>query len=96
LAGLNSNLSAGIAYTFTELALQAKLAIEWGFTGLGLMLTGTWQNESSELAASVGLSAEGVLMKLECDCPVSDILPQFTYKLWRAVSRICSSDSQCQ
>jgi hypothetical protein len=74
LAGLNSNLSAGIAYTFTELALQAKLGIEWGLTGLALMLTGTWQNESSELAASVGLNPQGVLMKLEYDCPVSDIL----------------------
>jgi DnaJ family protein C protein 11 len=96
LAGLNSSLSAGIAYTFTELALQAKLGIEWGFTGLALMLTGTWQNESSEFAASVGLNYQGVLMKLECDCPVSDILPRSAYELWCAVSRICSSDSQCQ
>ncbi|KIM85726.1 hypothetical protein PILCRDRAFT_5383 [Piloderma croceum F 1598] len=65
LDGLNSSLSAGIAYTFTELALQAKLGIEWGLTGLALMLTGTWQNESSEVAASVGLNPQGVLMKLD-------------------------------
>lgn len=65
LAGLNSKLTAGIACTFAELALQAKLGVEWGLTGLALMLTGTWQNDSSEVAASVGLDAQGVMMKLE-------------------------------
>jgi hypothetical protein len=65
---LDSNLSAGIAFTFTELALQAKLGLELGLTGLALMLTGVWKNESSEIAASVGLDARGVLMKLECAC----------------------------
>jgi hypothetical protein len=80
LAGLGSSLSASIAYTFTELALQAKLGIEMGLAGWSLMLTGIWHNEWSELAASVGLNTRGVLLKLECDCPVSDIIPLFTYE----------------
>lgn len=66
LADLNSNLRASIAYAFNELSLQAKLVVELGFGGLALMVTGTWQNESSEISASVGLDLRGVLMKLEC------------------------------
>lgn len=72
LAGLNSNLQAGIAYNFTELALQVKLGLEWGLRGLALMLTGAWENGSSEIAASVGLNADGVIMKLECACLSSE------------------------
>jgi DnaJ homolog subfamily C member 11 len=65
LGGLGSCLKTSVAYTFEELALQVKLGIEWGFTGLAMMLTGAWQHESTEIAASVGLNAQGVLMNLE-------------------------------
>jgi len=65
LGGLGSCLKTSVAYTFEELALQVKLGIEWGFTGLAMMLTGAWQHESTEIAASVGLNAQGVLMNLD-------------------------------
>jgi len=62
---LGSHLKASIAYTFSELALEAKLSIELALTGLALMLTGTWENESSAISTGVGLNAQGVIMKLD-------------------------------
>jgi DnaJ family protein C protein 11 len=88
LDGLNSRLRASIACTFTELALQIKLGVELGLTGLGLMLTGTWKNELSEISTSVGLDAQGVVMKLEWVCPTSDILDGFAYELHGAQSLV--------
>lgn len=67
-AGLHSCLKAEWGLDFTELALQAKLALEYGLTGLELIITGAWQGESSEFAASVGLNSAGILMRLECVC----------------------------
>lgn len=68
LAGLLSCLRAEWGVTFTELALQVKLGLELGLLGLGILLTGAWDGESAGVAASVGLNAEGVSMKLTCVC----------------------------
>lgn len=66
LAGLASCLRAEWGLTFVELALQVKLGLELGLLGLKVLLTGTWEGESSGIAASVGLNAEGVSMRLKC------------------------------
>lgn len=65
LAGLSSHLKVELGLNFSEIASQAKVVIEYGFTGLALMLTGAWKGESSEITTSVGLNYQGVIMKLE-------------------------------
>lgn len=70
LAGLHSSVGANIIYTFTELALQARLSLEYGLTGLALMLRGSWENETSLVATTVGLNSQGVSMNIEYVCVV--------------------------
>ncbi|KAH7926250.1 DnaJ-domain-containing protein [Leucogyrophana mollusca] len=65
VAGLSSCLKAEWAVTFFELALQLKAGIELGFAGAAYMLTGVWTNQQGAIATSVGLSTQGVLMRLE-------------------------------
>ncbi|KAF7974873.1 hypothetical protein HWV62_11131 [Athelia sp. TMB] len=65
LAGLSSNLGANVVYTFTELALQARLSLEYGLGGLAMVLRGEWEGETSSVAAGVGLSKQGVMLNLE-------------------------------
>jgi hypothetical protein len=52
--------------TFSELALQVKLGLEFGLIGLGWMLTGTWEGKTSKVSACVGLAFDGLFMRLEC------------------------------
>lgn len=68
LAGLSSSLGANIVYTFTELALQARLTLEYTLGGLAVVLRGQWEGETSSVAAGVGLNAQGVLLNLEYVC----------------------------
>lgn len=49
----------------TELALQAKIGVEWGFQGLLLMLSGTWSNQSAQITAATILTPAYVVLKLE-------------------------------
>ncbi|KAF8735635.1 hypothetical protein AX14_001756 [Amanita brunnescens Koide BX004] len=49
----------------TELALQAKIGVEWGFQGLLLMLSGTWSNQSAQITAATILTPAYVVLKLD-------------------------------
>lgn len=49
----------------TELALQAKIAIEWGLQGLALVFSGTWSSKSAQITASTLLTPGFVIFKLE-------------------------------
>lgn len=68
LAGLSSSLGANVVYTFTELALQARLTLEYTLSGLAVVLHGQWEGETSSVAAGVGLNAQGVILNLEYVC----------------------------
>jgi hypothetical protein len=65
LAGLESHLRVEWGVTFTELALRAKLGLEYGLTGLSCALTGAWKNATKEIATSVGIGRAGVFLRLE-------------------------------
>ena len=49
----------------TELALQSKIAIEWGLQGLALVFSGTWSSKSAQITASTILTPALVVFKLE-------------------------------
>ena len=66
LAGTRSNVKGEWGVTFSELALQVKLGLEFGLIGLGWMLTGTWEGKTSKVSACVGLASDEVFMRLEC------------------------------
>ena len=91
LCGVGSNLSANVAYTFTELALQVKLGVELGLAGLALIFTGAWKNEGSGIAASVGLNSRGVLMTLEYVVPFPKSIGSSCLRI-ASVSHIWNSD----
>ncbi|KAF8886549.1 hypothetical protein BD779DRAFT_617777 [Infundibulicybe gibba] len=51
--------------TFTELALQMKVGLELGVTGLSWVVSGSWARESTELNVSAFINSLGVVLKLE-------------------------------
>lgn len=65
LSGISSALKLEAGMNFRELALQVKFGLEWTLAGADLVLTSTWQGESSELATAVGLNAQAVYIRLE-------------------------------
>lgn len=65
LSGISSALKLEAGLNFRELALQVKFGLEWTLAGADLVLTSTWQGESSELATAVGLNAQAVYIRLE-------------------------------
>lgn len=73
LAGLSTSLGANVVYTFTELALQARLSLEYTLAGLAVVLRGQWEGDESSVAAGVGLNARGVVLNLEYVCWLVDI-----------------------
>jgi len=65
LDSVNPRLTGEWGVTFSELALQVKLGLEFGLNGLAWMCGGSWANDTSEVAATVNLSHSGVVMTLE-------------------------------
>lgn len=59
---------------FTELALQVKVGLELGVSGLAWLFSGSWSNQTSEISATTYLNPLGVVLKLE-----SAILPGLIY-----------------
>ena len=66
LAGIGTGLKAEWGITLSEIALQFKLGLEYGFfTGFSFLLSGAWARGKNEIATSVGLNQLGVMLKLE-------------------------------
>lgn len=51
--------------TFSELALQLKLAVEYGFNGIHYICSGSWSNDNTQINASTHLNPMGVVVQLE-------------------------------
>jgi hypothetical protein len=51
--------------TFSELALQLKLAVECGLTGIEYICSGSWSNNITQISASTHLNPRGVIVQLE-------------------------------
>jgi hypothetical protein len=51
--------------TFSELALQLKLGLECGFSGIQYVCSGSWSNDTTQISASTVLSPMGIVVQLE-------------------------------
>ena len=72
--------------TFSELALQLKLAVEYGFNGFHYICSGSWSNDNTLISASTHLNPMGVVVQLESvdffycqDKLLSDVTPSVTH-----------------
>ena len=51
--------------TFSELALQLKLGVEFGLSGIQYLFSGSWSNGVTQISASTHLNPMGIVMELE-------------------------------
>lgn len=51
--------------TLSELAVQLKLGIECGLSGIQYVCSGSWSNDTTQISASTILSQMGIVVKLE-------------------------------
>jgi DnaJ family protein C protein 11 len=82
LAGISTGLKAEWGLIFTELAVQVKLALEYGLlSGLGGAATASWTHGKSEIATSVGLNQLGVMLRV-----------RLQFLIWTPLSIVFSHD----
>ncbi|KAF8662369.1 hypothetical protein AX16_001174 [Volvariella volvacea WC 439] len=65
LDGRDPKLMAEWGVLFNELAVQAKVGLELGISGLSWVFSGAWSNQNGEISATTYLNALGVVLKLE-------------------------------
>jgi DnaJ homolog subfamily C member 11 len=66
VAGIASALQAEVGLTFAELKLRFTAGMQLTLAGLQWLMSWTWQpSDSSVIGANVGVSVEGVMLRLE-------------------------------
>ncbi|OBZ77401.1 DnaJ subfamily C member 11 [Grifola frondosa] len=65
LAGGASSINGEYGLVFAELGAQVKVVLQLGFMGMSWFLNGEWRNEEKTVGASVGLSLQGVVLRLD-------------------------------
>lgn len=66
IAGLASGAKVEWGVVFGELAVQAKVGLQLGLTGLQWVLSGVWGDDQGGVTVAVALGANGVLLMAEC------------------------------